>query len=181
MRKQLELETSLFLSELESSAKKQKDPNFFNFTTVLSMAAAVMGILVLFTSFMGSDIYTGITLILTIIAGMSFLAQVLRVPKPTEYRVLNDGKKVVYNKKTATYVLAKEETKPRGRPIRIGTSKYDKKIFGLAGGIANYFGVDSGLIRALMVISIFITNGLSIPAYILLSAILGTEKYPDEK
>ncbi len=183
MMKQLELETNLFLNEIESPQVKEKDPSIFNFTTVMALVSAIMGGLVLATSLFGAKMYVGITLLFILITGISFLAQVLRVPKQPEkpkYKVLNDGKKVTYNEKTGTYSLV-EEDKHRGRPIKLGTSKYDKKIFGLAGGIANYFGVDSGLIRALMVISIFITNGIAIPAYIILSAILGSEKYDENK
>lgn len=182
MMKQLELETSLFLNEIESPQLKQKEPSMFNFTTIMALVSAIMGGLVLATSFFGTEMYVGLTLLLTIITGISFLAQVLRVPKQPKkekYKILNDGKKVVYNEKTGTYSLA-EQNKYRGKPIKLGTSKHDKKIFGLAGGLANYFGVDSGLIRALMVIAIFITNGIAIPAYIILSAILGNEKYEED-
>jgi len=184
MMKQLELETSLFLNEIENPQIKEKDPSVFNFTTVMALVSAIMGGLVLATSLFGAKMYVGITLLFTLITGISFLTQVLRVPKQPKkekYKILNDGKKVVYNEKTGTYSVVTEQTKYRGKPIKLGTSKHDKKIFGLAGGLANYFGVDSGLVRALMVIAIFITNGIAIPAYIILSALLGTEKYDDNK
>lgn len=183
MMKQLELETSLFLNEIETPQVKEKNASMFNFTTVMAVVSAVMGGLVLITSLFGAKMYVGLTLLLTLITGIGFLAQVLRVPKQPrkeKYKVLNDGKKIVYNEKTGTYSVA-EQGKYRGKPVKLGTSKYDKKIFGLAGGLANYFGVDSGLIRALMVVAAVITNGIAIPAYIILSAILGSEKYDDNK
>lgn len=182
MMKQLELETSLFLNEIENPQIKQKEPSIVNFTTVMAVVSAIMGALVLASSFFGTEMYVGVTLMLTLITGISFLAQVLRVPKQPKkekYKVLSDGKKVVYNEKTGTYSLV-EQNKYKGRPVKLGTSKHNRQIFGLAGGIANYFGVDAGLIRALMVISIFITNGIAIPAYIILSAILGNEKYEED-
>lgn len=184
MMKQLELETSLFLNELERPTTKEKEPSFLNFTTVLALATAIMGALILFTGLLGSQTYVGITLALTVITGISFLVQVLTVPPPRKkekYKVLSDGRKVVYNEKTGSYVLESDLAKYKGRPIKFGTSKHNRKIFGLAGGIANYFGLDVGLVRALMVIGIFLTNGLIIPAYIFLSALLNDEKYADDK
>lgn len=181
MMKQLELETTLFLNEIENPQVKQKEPSILNFTTVMAIVSAIMGALVLAASFFGTEMYTNITLAFTLITVISFLAQVLRVPKPPKkekYKILKDGRKVVYDEKTGTYSLA-DQNKYKGRPIKFGTSKHNKQIFGLAGGIANYFGVDAGLIRALMVISIFITNGIAIPVYIILSAILGDEKYQE--
>lgn len=181
MMKQLELETSLFLNEIENSQVKEKEPSLFNFTTVMALITAIMGALVLFTSLFGAKMYIGLTILLTLVTGISFLVQVLRVPKEPKkekYKVLDDGKKVTYNEKTGTYSLIDKEKR---KPIKFGTSQTNKKIFGLAGGIANYYGIDIGLLRALMLISIFITNGLSIPVYIIISAILGNEKYDEDK
>ncbi len=52
----------------------------------------------------------------------------------------------------------------------------DKKIFGVCGGIAHYFGLDSTLVRLITVILVF-AGGLSLWVYII-AALIMTES-PD--
>lgn len=52
----------------------------------------------------------------------------------------------------------------------------DKKIFGVCGGIAHYFGVDSTLVRLIAVV-LFFAGGLSLWVYII-AALIMTES-PD--
>lgn len=52
----------------------------------------------------------------------------------------------------------------------------DKKIFGVCGGIAHYFGVDSTLVRLITVV-LFFATGLSLWVYII-AALIMTES-PD--
>ena len=44
-------------------------------------------------------------------------------------------------------------------------SKNDKKISGVCGGIAEYFGIDATIVRLLWVLAAFM-NGLSVVAYV---------------
>ncbi|MBR4934972.1 MAG: PspC domain-containing protein [Anaerotignum sp.] len=44
-------------------------------------------------------------------------------------------------------------------------SKNDKKISGVCGGIAEYFGIDATIVRLLWVLATFM-NGLSVVAYV---------------
>ncbi|HEX9594859.1 MAG TPA: PspC domain-containing protein [Candidatus Saccharimonadales bacterium] len=44
------------------------------------------------------------------------------------------------------------DKKPATAPKKLYKSQDDKKIFGVAGGIAEYFGVDSTIVRLLWVV-----------------------------
>lgn len=54
-------------------------------------------------------------------------------------------------------------------------SRSNKMLTGLAGGIAQYFGVDPTLVRILLVIFEFATGGLLIIAYLIVSFIVPKE------
>lgn len=54
---------------------------------------------------------------------------------------------------------------------RLYRSKYDKKISGVCGGIAEYFEIDSTMVRLLWIISIF-ALGTGLIIYILASIII---------
>ncbi len=51
-------------------------------------------------------------------------------------------------------------------------SDSDKKIFGVCGGIAEYFEVDSTLVRLIWVIMTVLSVGLGIIAYVLAAIIM---------
>lgn len=59
---------------------------------------------------------------------------------------------------------------------RLRKSKHDKKIAGVCGGIANYFGIDPTIIRIAFVIGLFATQGTFLLAYLALAYILPEEK-----
>ena len=48
---------------------------------------------------------------------------------------------------------------------------YDQKLFGVCGGVANYFGIDSTLVRLATAILIF-AGGLSLWVYIVAAIIM---------
>ena len=58
-------------------------------------------------------------------------------------------------------------------PKKLYRASIDKKIFGVCGGIAHYFGIDSTLVRLITVILVF-AAGLSVWAY-LIAALVMTE------
>ena len=58
-------------------------------------------------------------------------------------------------------------------------SRYDKKLTGVCGGIAKYFGISSIIARLLFMISLFMTSGTSLFIYIGLSFVIPKE--PVEK
>ena len=58
-------------------------------------------------------------------------------------------------------------------PKRLCRASIDKKICGVCGGIAHYFGIDSTLVRLITVILVF-AAGLSVWVY-LIAALVMTE------
>jgi len=54
-------------------------------------------------------------------------------------------------------------------------SSYDKKIFGVCGGLAEYLGVDSTLIRILLIIVTFFSAGSVILVYIIAGFVIPTD------
>ena len=54
---------------------------------------------------------------------------------------------------------------------RLTRSTSDKMIFGVAGGMATYFGIDPTLVRVLWVVAVFV-GGFGLLAYILLGLVI---------
>lgn len=54
-------------------------------------------------------------------------------------------------------------------------SRTDKKIFGVCGGLAKYFGVDVTVIRILFLVSLFIVGG-GLLAYLICALVMPEEK-----
>jgi phage shock protein C len=57
---------------------------------------------------------------------------------------------------------------------RLYRSRTDRKIFGVCGGMAQYFDIDPVIIRIIAVVSIFFT-GAGIIAYIILALVVPLE------
>ncbi len=55
---------------------------------------------------------------------------------------------------------------------KLKKSLLDKKIFGVCGGIADYFGIDPTLVRIGFVAGTFLTTGATIPIYLILNFVL---------
>lgn len=55
---------------------------------------------------------------------------------------------------------------------KLRKSKTDVKIAGVCGGLAEYFGVDSTLVRALYLVFTFLGSGSPILLYFLLAVII---------
>jgi phage shock protein C len=51
-------------------------------------------------------------------------------------------------------------------------SKSDKMIFGICGGLADYFEIDSTLVRVIAVVLLFISGGFMAIAYLILAGII---------
>ncbi|MBI4481527.1 MAG: PspC domain-containing protein [Acidobacteria bacterium] len=62
------------------------------------------------------------------------------------------------------------------RAKRLYRSRKNRKIAGIAGGIADYFDVDPTLMRILWVIAIFLSGGLVILAYLVLILVIPNEE-----
>lgn len=59
-------------------------------------------------------------------------------------------------------------------------SRDDKMLTGLAGGIAKYFGIDSTVVRIILVLLEFATAGLLIIGYLVVALIVPKEPLPTE-
>ncbi|MDX1438677.1 MAG: PspC domain-containing protein [Rubricoccaceae bacterium] len=64
---------------------------------------------------------------------------------------------------------------------RLAKSKKDKKLFGVAAGIARFLGVDATLVRIALVIGTVLGNGFTIPLYIILALVLPTLDEDEEE
>jgi phage shock protein PspC (stress-responsive transcriptional regulator) len=63
--------------------------------------------------------------------------------------------------------------------IRITKSKTDRVIEGVCGGLAQYFGIDSVIVRLILVVLLFI-NGIGFFIYIILAIIMPKPENPDQ-
>ncbi len=82
--------------------------------------------------------------------------------------------------KEETGKKAKEETREEKSTIytmqkRLTRSKTERKIFGVCGGLAEYFGIDPTLVRlAFIILALF--NGIGLVIYIILAVIMPSEE-----
>lgn len=63
-------------------------------------------------------------------------------------------------------------TEPGTTPRKLYRSFTDSKVFGVCGGLAEYFSVDSAIMRILFVAGVFATGGLLVLAYIILAIVV---------
>ena len=63
----------------------------------------------------------------------------------------------------------------KGR-TRLLKDRKNRKLTGLAGGMANYFGVDPTVVRALWIIATMASSGGAIAVYIILSMVTGNDE-----
>lgn len=71
---------------------------------------------------------------------------------------------------------AAEGTPPVGPAKVLHRSVRDKKLFGVCGGIAEYFGVDPTFVRILYVVLILISFGWGLLLYIIMAILIPEEK-----
>ncbi|MEL7834422.1 PspC domain-containing protein [Fodinibius sp. Rm-B-1B1-1] len=79
----------------------------------------------------------------------------------------NDEKKSSTKERFDRYAFSKSK--------KLYRSRTDKKIAGVCGGLAKYFGINAGVIRALFVITLFAAGGTSLLIYIALAIALDKE------
>lgn len=65
--------------------------------------------------------------------------------------------------------------RPSGGPAPLRRSREDRRIAGIAGGIAAFVGADPRRVRALFIVTIPLSLGLVVPGYALLWMLLPTE------
>lgn len=55
-------------------------------------------------------------------------------------------------------------------------SSYDRKLCGVCGGIGEYFGIDSTLVRLIMVLIALVSAGFPVAIFYIVAAVLMTEE-----
>ncbi|HEX8384798.1 MAG TPA: PspC domain-containing protein [Rubricoccaceae bacterium] len=73
----------------------------------------------------------------------------------------------------------RREGSRRAGAYRLTKDRRNRKIAGVAAGIANYTGLDPTLVRIAFVAAAIFTNGIAIPLYFLLSFLLPNEPRPE--
>lgn len=72
-----------------------------------------------------------------------------------------------------------ESVKPEAAAVpirRLYRSRQDRKIFGVCGGLGEYFSVDTTIVRLLVVVSAFVSFGMTLLMYILMAIIVPKER-----
>ncbi len=169
-----ELEELLF----EEEVHKSKSP--FNLPSMAGLSMIVVGILYMLQQlgvFAGSTILPALASMLPWLAGiliilLGFGVLSWRPKKKKRSRTvkkeikMKSGKKVVIEAPPKTSLSEKK---------RLRKSSREKKIAGVAGGIAEFFGIDPTLVRIAFVIATFI-DGIGLVAYLLLALIMSSPK-----
>jgi phage shock protein C len=60
-------------------------------------------------------------------------------------------------------------------PRRLYRSRLNRKIFGVCGGLADYFETDVTIVRLLFIVSAFLSAGITILAYLILAVVIPEE------
>ncbi len=170
-----ELETLLFQDD-ESDKKKSA----VNLPTITGLSMILVGILYAVNEFLGVGVPVG-----PLVTGLSVLAGLLIVAMGFGLIRMDPKKKIVRSKerkKAASapplFTTAKTAAAHAGRvlkdhPARRLKKSRDRKVFGVAGGIAEYFGWDPTLVRVAFVVATIATSGsVTIPLYLALAFFL---------
>ncbi len=60
-------------------------------------------------------------------------------------------------------------------PKRLYRSRYDRKLFGVCGGLGNFFNIDPTLVRVIFIVSLFASFGLMLLMYIVMAVLVNEE------
>lgn len=170
-----ELQDLLFEDEVE-----QKSGGFFNLPTMAGLSLITVGIVYVLQE-MGVNIGTGLDLAwivsaLPIIAGILIILLGFGVLswRPSKKKKKVKKQVTIENKQgeEQRVVVEKKAAKPRSERKRRLTKSSDKKIAGVAGGLAEYFNLDPTLVRIALVIGTIATQGSFILGYLILSFVM---------
>lgn len=149
-----------------------------NLPVLAGLSMVLVGIMYVFNEFLAvGPSMGGLVTVLPLIAGVLIIAMGFGL-----IRMDPKKKKIVRNKerkKTSAPKFSSQKTSSgeAGRFIKITASKRlkksrDRKVFGVAGGIAEYFGWDPTLVRVAFVIGTLVSSGTAIPLYLALAFFL---------
>lgn len=167
-----ELEALLFEEEPE------KPKGFFNLPTMAGLSLIVVGIGYLLQKL--GLLAAGIDL--TVLAQMlPWLAGILIILLGfgvLSWRPGKSRRRAKAEKKLAKSQLKAEKARDRHHGARTAGKLYksrDKKVSGVAGGIAEYFGIDPTLVRIGFVIGMIASSGSFLFAYVLMAFLMPSE------
>jgi phage shock protein C len=157
-----------FLSETEKVEKKE---SIWNLPTIAGISTIAVGLLyflqqmgVYMTPFSIVSLVNTFSVmagLLIVLFGFGILSWKPKAPKPNK-TIGKQGN--VFSSGSGTAVASGKKT--------LQKSQTNKKIFGVAGGIAEYFNLDPTLVRIAFVASMFIMSGFTVPIYFILGAVL---------
>lgn len=76
------------------------------------------------------------------------------------------------NPEDATTNVNAEAAEQSAAPEKLYRSFADKKMFGVCGGLAEYFGIDSTIIRILFIVGAFLSSGIVVIGYIIMAIVV---------
>lgn len=178
-----ELESTLE-SYLESEEKEDK-PRLLNFVTLSGLAMLMVGfvaVMQLIIPTMDVDVIGPLS-VLPIFGGILVLLYGLGIVGGERKKKKRKEKK---NNELKERTLARYTSATRGQDGQVDSFAFkkkkklfksirDKKLFGVCGGIADYFGIDATLIRILFVVFFLVGSGTPALVYLALGLILDKE------
>ncbi|MFQ5568553.1 MAG: PspC domain-containing protein [Rhodothermales bacterium] len=163
-----ELEEYLF----EDEEGERKKPNgMFNLPTMAGLSMIVVGIIYMLQQlgvFAGGGFLASLVPMLPFIAGILIILLGFGV---LSWRPKKKKRKTVQKTTKVSGKTVREPAKDKGKK-RLRKSS-DRKVFGVCGGIAEYFNLDPTLVRIAFVIGTIITNGGFLAAYLILAFVMG--------
>ena len=167
-----ELSFQEFPEEVEylfEDANEEKPSSFWNISTLAGISLLILGVAFLLQEtgmLPGVDVSTlvemlpWVALLLILGVGTGLLGQ-------RTNRTAKAARKK--RKKKKRHVRAKQTPSFKGKKL---TKSYDKKIAGVCGGIAEYFGIDPTLVRLGCALGFFLSGGQLFLLYVLLAIVM---------
>ncbi len=170
------------LEELLFEEEVQKSKSSFNLPSMAGLSMIVVGILYMLQQvgvFAGSALLPALASMLPWLAGILIILLGFGVLswRPKKKKRSRTVKKEIKMKSGKKVVLEAQSKKSSSEKKRLRKSSRDKKIAGVAGGIGEYFGVDTTLVRIGFVIGAIATQFIPVlVAYFILSIIMSSSK-----
>jgi phage shock protein C len=167
---------------LEERVEAPAKPSFMNFFTVSGLAILMTGFfavvqLFLPFSFDFTKILNVVPLvggIIVMLVGLGFFNSEYRKSKSAIKRGKTKEKPKVFSENTGSNAIPTDPIALKQKK-KLFKSRRDKRIAGVCGGLADYFGVDATLVRIAFVALFFLGSGSPAFVYIALSFLLDKE------
>jgi len=168
-----ELEALLFEEEPE------KPKGFFNLPTMAGLSLILVGIGYLFQKLGLLSAGIDLTVLAQMLPWLAGILIILLGFGVLSWRPSGNRKRAKAEKKLAKSHLRAEKARDKGSHGRSDRHKLtrskDKKLAGVAGGIAEYFGIDPTLVRIGFVIGMIASSGSFLFAYVIMAFLMPNE------